>query len=657
MGRFTPNQEFIGDGGELSLLEEIWVEENTGKTIPEGGGVTDHSVLTNLAFADSGHTGFQVALNGTGLVRMTGTSVSYDNATYLTSVTVHNLLSATHGDTLADSVVAGDILIGNATPKWARLAKGTDGKFLKLVSGLPSWESIPAGVSFGTTTQIPYMNVGGTDFLYSAGMKFDNNTLMPYNILLTPSALGAEKITNGILNNNATGWTLAADWSFAYQLTVSGITTSPGTNSTWTHNSVTYTIRYSVITGTAPTKSGFVVVTGASSPLSSGTLTKASGTGDATMSFSAKSGGVYHIVAGTTTMSQTSAGMITPLVVGEWYELSYDVVGKSTTSPTNTVTASIAGQTLGAVNNVSASIKQTFRALSTADLSFVCTSAARLGIINVSLKKIDAITQGSTLLLTGTTGSTPASGAGTRLMWIPEKSAFRAGTVDGTQWNDSYIGQGSFAGGTGTIASGNNAVALGSNCIGSGANVVSMGDSCNVSFDNSVGIGLNVIVANYYSSGIGTSIEIYSLNCAAIGIGIIISASSSGSAFVGSGIVQENSPESAYVGSGGDLTGNRPFGVGYGNIINGDYAGAIGDNLQPGAAHNICVGSTFSDTTANSFNVGFGARQLQVTASTVNVTTLPSGTLVTPPGGLAIGDIWEDVTTSAQYPILRIRVS
>jgi hypothetical protein len=37
----------------------------------------------------------------------------------------HALLSASHSDTLADSVLAGDMLIGNATPKWARLAKGT----------------------------------------------------------------------------------------------------------------------------------------------------------------------------------------------------------------------------------------------------------------------------------------------------------------------------------------------------------------------------------------------------------------------------------------------------------------------------------------------------------------------------------------------------
>ena len=58
---------------------------------------------------------------------------------FLTGVTAHNLLSTTHGDTLADSVAAGDIMFGNATPKWARLAKATDGWVLTLVSGLPAW--------------------------------------------------------------------------------------------------------------------------------------------------------------------------------------------------------------------------------------------------------------------------------------------------------------------------------------------------------------------------------------------------------------------------------------------------------------------------------------------------------------------------------------
>lgn len=51
----------------------------------------------------------------------------------------HNVLSATHTDSLTGSVVAGDMMYGNSTPKWARLAKGSDGNFLKLASGYPAW--------------------------------------------------------------------------------------------------------------------------------------------------------------------------------------------------------------------------------------------------------------------------------------------------------------------------------------------------------------------------------------------------------------------------------------------------------------------------------------------------------------------------------------
>jgi len=62
----------------------------------------------------------------------------------------HNLLSASHLDTLAAAVVAGDVLFGNATPKWARLAKADNDDVLTLKAGLPSWEpSAGGGVSVG----------------------------------------------------------------------------------------------------------------------------------------------------------------------------------------------------------------------------------------------------------------------------------------------------------------------------------------------------------------------------------------------------------------------------------------------------------------------------------------------------------------------------
>ena len=52
-------------------------------------------------------------------------------------------------------------------------------------------------------------------------------------------------------------------------------------------------------------------------------------------------------------------------------------------------------------------------------------------------------------------------GAGTRLMWIPEKSAFRAGTVTGPDWNTANIGQYSIAMGYKVKATNENDIAIG----------------------------------------------------------------------------------------------------------------------------------------------------------------------------------------------------
>jgi len=72
----------------------------------------------------------------------------------------HNILSTTHSDTLVDSIIAGDLLIGNNTPKLARLAKSTDGKVLTLVSGLPAWAD-PTGGLVAHQLDGPYHTVSG----------------------------------------------------------------------------------------------------------------------------------------------------------------------------------------------------------------------------------------------------------------------------------------------------------------------------------------------------------------------------------------------------------------------------------------------------------------------------------------------------------------
>lgn len=64
----------------------------------------------------------------------------------------HNLLSSTHTDTLAAAVLLGDMLYGNATPAWQRLAGNTAAtrKFLRQTgdstnSAAPAWDTLQSG--------------------------------------------------------------------------------------------------------------------------------------------------------------------------------------------------------------------------------------------------------------------------------------------------------------------------------------------------------------------------------------------------------------------------------------------------------------------------------------------------------------------------------
>lgn len=66
--------------------------------------------------------------------------------------TNHNLLSATHPDTLTASPVRGDILRGNTTPAWSRLAIGTAGQVVRSDGADPSWATLSHGDLTGVTS-------------------------------------------------------------------------------------------------------------------------------------------------------------------------------------------------------------------------------------------------------------------------------------------------------------------------------------------------------------------------------------------------------------------------------------------------------------------------------------------------------------------------
>ncbi|MFZ4771240.1 MAG: hypothetical protein ACOYLO_13745, partial [Ferruginibacter sp.] len=97
----------------------------------------------------------------------------------------------------------------------------------------------------------------------------------------------------------------------------------------------------------------------------------------------------------------------------------------------------------------------------------------------------------------------PASGPGSRMMWYPQKAAFRVGTVDDNSWDKDSIGIYSFATGFGTKAVGQNSFAVGGYSRASGYNSTSMGNTSNAEGDVSTSMGGATKATGYASTSMG----------------------------------------------------------------------------------------------------------------------------------------------------------
>lgn len=97
----------------------------------------------------------------------------------------------------------------------------------------------------------------------------------------------------------------------------------------------------------------------------------------------------------------------------------------------------------------------------------------------------------------------PVTGAGTRMMWIPGKSAYRVGTVNGTQWDAANLGTWSFSSGFNTIASGNYSSSLGEATTASGIRSLATGYLTKATGQSSSAFGASTLASGSFSTAMG----------------------------------------------------------------------------------------------------------------------------------------------------------
>lgn len=130
------------------------------------------------------------------------------------------------------------------------------------------------------------------------------------------------------------------------------------------------------------------------------------------------------------------------------------------------------------------------------------TVAIGFPIYTPSTQSLLQVKNGS-VLFDGAIGTTPMSGAGPRMMWIPAKKAFRAGMTTATQWDDANIGNYSVAFGINTKATGSASFASGSTSYATGGQSFAINSNTTASGMNSFAGAYGSIASGDYSFAFG----------------------------------------------------------------------------------------------------------------------------------------------------------
>ncbi len=250
-------------------------------------------------------------------------------------------------------------------------------------------------------------------------------------------------------------------------------------------------------------------------------------------------------------------------------------------------------------------------------------------------------------LATGTSGSNPISGAGRRMMWIPDLGAFRAGEITNTEWDTANLGKfsaafgwdtkangvASLAVGAGSLASNDQAVAFGYFTKATGNNSFAIGDNTESNSYNSVAMGIhskangyssfafgdNALATNYNSFAFGKDVQSTGQMAFAFGIGS--QAQNTGSfalglnclsthvgAFALGSSSEAHAPISLAVGGGSKTYGDCSFAVGNEAIAQGNVSISMGEGTLSVGNCSIAVGWQAQSLKAQS--AAFGSRTI-----------------------------------------------
>jgi hypothetical protein len=195
---------------------------------------------------------------------------------------------------------------------------------------------------------------------------------------------------------------------------------------------------------------------------------------------------------------------------------------------------------------------------------------------------------GASFLSSGPYANPPASGGGIRMMWYPQKAAFRAGIATFNEWDRDSIGMASFASGYGNLAKGDFSSALGSNNKAIGPFSFAGGSQSRATDRASFAYGEAAEATGYQSVALGTAAKASGYSAISIG---------NGTTALGIG--------AATMGYFATAPGTTAYSFGNNTIAAGSPSVAIGINAKAQFDNSMSIGYFTEASGGNSIVMGF----------------------------------------------------
>jgi hypothetical protein len=210
-------------------------------------------------------------------------------------------------------------------------------------------------------------------------------------------------------------------------------------------------------------------------------------------------------------------------------------------------------------------------------------------------------------------GNPPASGTGARMMWYPDKAAFRAGFAVGASWDKDSIGNYSFASGGSraidyyssamglSVARGNTSTAMGEFANASGRASTAMGAGTTASVDYATAMGYYTIASGYNATAMGHETNASGNYSTAMGFNT--TASGSISTAMGE-FANASSRASTAMGTGTAASGSISTAMGFYTIASGTASTTMGNNTKASGSYSAALGNLTKAQGVNSVTMG-----------------------------------------------------